>query len=67
MKIMAKKTTLTQIAAQKSGKERYCTKCEFKSGKICPHMWVCDAAFRRGFVKGYDYHKKESKNNTKSK
>ena len=63
--IMAKKTTLAQVAVQKSGKERYCKKCEFNSEKICPYMWVCDAAFRRGFIKGYEYHKEINKSKTK--
>ena len=61
---MTKKLTLSQIAAQKSGKERHCAKCEFKVGKICLYVQICDAAFRRGFIKGYEYHRNKTNQKT---
>ena len=56
-----KKPTLRQIASRKSGKERYCQKCEFRTGKLCRYLDICDAAFRRGFIKGYEYHRDMNK------
>ena len=54
---MAKKLTLSQIASRSSGKERHCRNCEFCSDKLCPYAQICDAAYRRGFIKGYEYHR----------
>lgn len=63
---MAKTLTLSQIASHSSGKERHCVNCEFCSGKlICPYIKVCDAAYRRGFIKGYKYYRDMNRLKTK--
>ena len=57
-----KKLTLHQIASRKSGKERHCPKCEFsRNGMTCIYWRICDAAFVRGFMKGYKHHREINK------
>lgn len=45
--------TIKQRAAMASGRERHCAKCEFKVGALCPYIEICDAAYRRGYVRGH--------------
>lgn len=54
--------TIEQQARSASGRERYCSKCKFRTpNKICSYIDVCHAAFVRGYIKGYKYGKQESK------
>jgi len=64
---MTKKLTLKQAASHKSGKERHCSRCEFvpMPVKACPYLHICDAAFRRGFIKGYEYRRDLEKSKSK--
>ena len=54
--------TIEQQARSASGRERYCSKCKFRTpNKICSYIDVCHAAFVRGYIKGYKYGKQASK------
>ena len=56
------KLTLSQIASRSSGRELHCKDCKFRMfDKMCRYIEVCDAAYRRGFIKGYKYHRDMSK------
>lgn len=35
-----------------SGHERFCAKCPYKVGLVCPHIQACHAAYIRGYMKG---------------
>ena len=57
---MAKSLEFT--ASVFSGRERHCAKCEFcPKDKLCGYAEICDAAFKRGFLKGYKYAKNKQK------
>ena len=43
--------------ADEAAKERHCQKCLYRNGLLCPYIEICDAAYRRGFIKGYRYHR----------
>lgn len=47
------RTSIRQRAGQASGRERYCGKCEFRTVGACAHLEACNAAFIRGYIKGY--------------
>ncbi len=53
-------------AKQASGRERYCAKCQFRTGRLCPHLEVCHAAFVRGYIRG-DKDKTKILNTVKTK
>lgn len=46
--------TIEQQARSASGRERYCSKCKFRTpNTLCQYIDVCHNAFVRGYIKGY--------------